>query len=132
MSTERIMIPEDLLQLKPSDALESVPMSKLARTGTEVLRQITATSQAVAVKIQGHGSMVTLSQRQYDEMVELIRQLQEEKSDDGFTQTLSHRFDALVEKMNRRGAAEAMRTALFSDVSTLNENYRPGATEAKK
>jgi len=80
LSVERITIPEDLLRLKPSDALESVSMSRLARTGTAVLRQITATAEAVIVKVQGQGAMVTLSQRQYDEMVQLICRIQEEKS----------------------------------------------------
>jgi len=131
MSAERITIPEDLLQLKPSDALESVSMSSLARTGTAVLRQITATAQAVAVKVQGHGSMVTVSQRQYDEMVELIRRLQEEKSDDGFTQALSQRFDALLAQMNQPGAAQATDAALFGDPTSLNKTYRPGKTESE-
>jgi hypothetical protein len=132
MSVERITIPQDLLQLKPSSALESVSMSKLARTGTAVLRQITASAQAVAVKVQGQGSMVTVSQRQYDEMVELIRQLREEKSDDGFTQALSLRFDSLLAQMNQPGAAQATNTALFGDPASLAQTYQPGATESKE
>ena len=68
MAAKLITIPEDLLQLKPSSALESVAVSKLARKGTALLRQLTDTSQAVAVNIQGYGSMVTLSQQQYDEI----------------------------------------------------------------
>ena len=129
MSADHITIPEDLLQLKPSDALQSVSMSQLARTGTTVLRQITATSQAVTVKVQGQGAMVTMSQRQYDEMIALIRRIQQETSGDGFTQVLSQRFDELVAGMNRPGAAQAIDTALFGDPAALNKSYRPGATE---
>ncbi len=129
MSAGKITIPEDLLHLKPSDALESVSMSRLARTGTAVLRQITASAQAVTVEIQGQGAMVTVSQRQYDEMVELIRRIQEEKSENDFVNVLAQRFDELVAEMNRPGAADAMDAALFADPATLNANYRPGATE---
>ena len=129
MSSRHITIPEDLLHLQPSDLLESISMSKLARTGTSVLRRITASAQAVSVKVQGQGTMVTVSQRQYNEIVELIRQLQEKQGEDDFSQLLGQRFDALVEDMNRPGAAEAMEQALFADPSTLNANYRPGATE---
>jgi len=130
MSAERITIPEDLLHLKRSDALESISMSQLARTGTSVLRQLTATAQAVTVKIQGQGAMVTVSQRQYDEMVELIGRLQEEKSDDGFAQVLSQRFDELVSKMNQPDAAQTTNAALFGDPAALNQSYQPGATES--
>jgi len=132
MSTERITIPEDLLHLKPSDALESVSMSKLARKGTSVLQGILETAQAVTVNIQGQGAMVTVSKRQYDEMVELIRQIQDEKSEDGFTEVLTQRFDSLIVKMGRPGAAKATDTALFGDPASLNETYRPGATEHGK
>lgn len=132
MSAERITIPPDLLQLKPSDVLESVSTSKLARNGSAVLRQITASSQAVAVKVQGQGSMVTVSQRQYDEMVELIRRLQQEKSEDGFTEALSQRFDKLLAQMNQPGAAEATDAALFGPPASLNETYQPGDTESKE
>lgn len=131
MSVERITIPEDLLRLKPSDALESVSMSRLARTGTAVLRQITATAEAVTVKVQGQGAMVTLSQHQYDEMVQLIRRIQEEKSEDGFPQMLSQQFDQLVAGMNRPEAAQATEAALFGDPAALNKTYRPGTTETK-
>ena len=131
MSAEPITIPEDLLNLKPSEALESVSMSTLARTGTAVLRKITATAQAVTVNIQGQGAMVTVSQRQYDEMVELIQQLQEKKSDDGFTEALSQRFDELIAGMNRSGGARATDAALFGDPASLNNSYQPGATESK-
>ncbi|MES9850330.1 MAG: hypothetical protein ABW170_00675 [Candidatus Thiodiazotropha sp. L084R] len=130
MYSRAITIPEDLLHLKPSDTLESVSMSKLARTGTSVLRQVIATSQAVAVKVQGQGAMVTVSQHQYDEMVELIRQIQEDEDESDFTRLLSLRFDELVDDMNQPGAAEAIDAALFTDPATLNDNYRPGATEA--
>ena len=131
MSTEHITVPEDLLRLKPSAALESVSMSRLARTGTAVLRQVTATLQAVNVKVQGQGAMVTVSQHQYDEMVDLIRRLQAEKSDDGFTQVLGQRFDDLVSKMNRPGAAATTDAALFGDPISLNQSYAPGDTESK-
>ncbi len=104
-------------------------MSSLARKGTAVLRQLTDSAQAVAVKIQGHGSMVTLSQRQYDEMVALLQQLRQDSSDDGFTRALGERFDTLVATMNRPGAATTMDAALFTEADILNSNYRPGATE---
>ncbi len=131
MPADKITIPDDLLHLKPSYALESVSMSKLARKGTSVLQQIMTTAQAVAVKIQGQGSMVTLSQHQYDEMVELIRLIQEEKSGDGFTQALSQEFDELVTRMNLQDAAQATEAALFADPETLNRSYQPGKTETK-
>jgi len=131
MSADKITIPEDLLHLKPSSALESVSMSKLARTGTSVLQQIITTTQAVAIEVQGQGAMVTLSRHQYDEMVELIRLIQEEKSEDGFTQALSQQFDELVSRMNQPGATQATDAALFGDAATLNKHYKPGTTEAK-
>jgi len=130
MSAHTINIPDDLLQLKPSDALESVSMSKLARAGTAVLRKITASAQAVTVKVQGQGAMVTLSQHQYDEIVTLIQRLQAEKSDDGFTQALGQRFDDLIVKMGRPGSAEATNAVLFGDSVSLNQSYRPGVTES--
>lgn len=129
MSSDRITIPNDLMDLKPSSDLQSVSMSSLARKGTALLRQLTGTAQAVAVKIQGHGSMVTLSQRQYDEMVALLQQLRQDSADDGFTRALGERFDKLVEGMHQPGAAAAMDAALFADTDTLNSHYRPGATE---
>ena len=129
MPFHRITIPDDLMDLKPSSDLQSVSMSSLARKGTAVLRQLTDSAQAVAVKIQGHGSMVTLSQRQYDEMVALLQQLRQDSSDDGFTRALGERFDTLVATMNQSGAATAMDAALFTEADTLNSNYRPGATE---
>ncbi|RKZ63347.1 MAG: hypothetical protein DRQ44_10135 [Gammaproteobacteria bacterium] len=131
MPADKITISDDLLRLKPSDALESVSMSKLARKGTSVLQQIMSTAQAVAIKVQGQGSMVTLSQRQYDEMVELIHLIQEEKSEDGFTLALSQEFDELMTRMKRPGAARATETALFADPATLNRSYQPGKTEVK-
>jgi len=129
MPFSRISIPDDLMDLKPSSDLQSVSMSSLARKGTAVLRQLTDTAQAVAVRIQGHGSMVTMSQRQYDEMVALLQQLRQSSSDDGFTQALGERFDTLVATINLPGAATAMDAALFTDADTLNSNYHPGATE---
>lgn len=130
MHGERVDIPEKLMQLKPSAALESVSMSKLARTGTAVLRQILATDQAVTVEIQGQGAMVTLSQRQYDEMVAVIHRLGEVKTENDFSEVLSRQFDELVAEMNQAGATRAMDSALFADPQTLNASYRPGATEA--
>lgn len=129
MAAKLITIPEDLLHLKPSSALESVAVSRLARKGTAVLRQLTDTAQAVAVNIQGYGSMVTLSQQQYDEMVDLIRRIQEAEPEDGFTQALSERFDDLVSSMTQPGAGKATETALFSSPESLNKAYRPGTTE---
>ncbi|NOX91957.1 MAG: hypothetical protein GXP18_05770 [Gammaproteobacteria bacterium] len=131
MSADKISISKDLLRLKPFDALDSLPISKLARQGSAVLQQIVSTSQAVAVKVQGQGAMVTLSQRQYDEMVELIHAIQLEKSSDGFTELLSQQFDELMIRMNQPGAARATQTALFDTPATLNKAYRPGATETK-
>ncbi len=129
MPANKFTIPQELMWLKHSADLESVSMSSLARKGTAVLRRLTDTTQAVAVKVQGHGAMVTVSQRQYDKMVDLIRQLQQEEAGDEFTQLLSQRFDKLVSDMNQPGAAKAMEAALFSDTTTLNANYGPGATE---
>ncbi len=132
MSSERITIPEELLHLKPSDALERVSMSQLARKGTLVLQKILETTQAVAINIQGQGAMVTVSKRQYDEMVDLIRKIQEEQSEDGFIESLTHRFDGLIARMNRSGAAKATDGALFGDPASLNKSYRPGTTETDK
>lgn len=129
MAVNRITIPDDLMHLKPSRDLQGVSMSSLARKGTALLRQLTDSAQAVAVNIQGHGSMVTLSMKQYDEMVALLQQLRQDDADDGLIQALGDRFDSLVATMNRPGAAAAMDTALFTDADTLNNNYRPGATE---
>lgn len=131
MSHDPITIPEDLLRLKYSDALESISTSRLARGGSAMLRELTATAQAVAVKVQGQGAMVTLSQHQYDEIIELIQQLRESQSDDGFTQALSRQFDELVGKMEQPGAASATEEALFGDPAALNAGYAPGDTEAK-
>lgn len=131
MSSGKITIPEDLLQLKPFDALDSVPMSSLARKGTSVLQQVMSTAQAVAIKIQGQGAMVTISQHQYDEMIELIHTINEEESKDGFIQSLSQQFDDLMIQMNQPGAAQATEASLFGDADTLNKAYRPGVTETK-
>ncbi len=129
MPAEKFTIPEDLLHLKPFDALESVSMSRLARTGSAVLQKLMTTTQAVAVKVQGQGAMVTLSQRQYDEMVLLIERLQHNNDEDDFTQALGKRFDDLVTKMNQPGVGQATDTALFGDTASLNQSYRAGATE---
>ena len=129
MTTDRISIPDNLANLKPSRDLKSVSMSSLARKGTSVLRDLVAGAQAVAIKIQGQGSMVTLSERQYDEMVELIHKIREESSQDGFTQALSQQFDDLVSGMNQPGAAKATGHALFGAPESLNATYRPGVTE---
>ncbi len=131
MPTNKITIHEDLLRLKPFDALESVPMSKLARKGTSVLQQIISTAQAVVVKIQGQGAMVTISQRQYDEMLELIQAVHEENSEDGFIHSLNQQFDELMSKMDQPDAAQATESVLFGDSDALNKAYRPGATEVK-
>lgn len=129
MAAVKIKIQDDLLKLKPSDKLESVSMSNLARNGTVVLRQMMTTAQAVAVKIQGHDAMVTLPQKQYDEMVALIGHISEQQSEDGFTQALSNRFDDLVARMNQPGAVGATEAALFNNPDALNKTYRPGTTE---
>jgi len=130
MASQSILIPDDLLRLKPSEALESVSLSTLARRGTAVLQQMTSTAQAVAVKVQGQAAMVTISQRQYDEMLALIHQLQEEQEDDGFARALSRRFDDLAAQMSEPGAASATDDALFGDPDALARAYRPGATES--
>jgi PHD/YefM family antitoxin component YafN of YafNO toxin-antitoxin module len=129
MRTKDIVIPEDLLRLKHSIELESVSMSSLARKGTSVLQRIMATTQAVMVKIQGHGAMVTVSQRQYDEMVDLIHRLQQDTASDDFTQTLGRRFDALVAGMNQPEAVRATEATLFGEPSALNKTYQRGTTE---
>lgn len=129
MTTDRITIPDGLADLKPSRDLKSVSMSSLARKGTSVLRDLVSGAHAVAIKIQGQGSMVTLSQHQYDEMVELIRKIRDEESPDGFAQTLSQQFDDLVSGMNQPGAAEATGRALFGTPDALNATYQPGVTE---
>jgi PHD/YefM family antitoxin component YafN of YafNO toxin-antitoxin module len=131
MQSDRITVPKDLLNLKRSADLDSVSMSTLARRGTSILQKLVSSAQAVAIKIQGHGSMVTLSQRQYDEMVTLIHQLKAKTEDDGFTEAMSQRFDDLVERMNLPGASEASDAALFGNSDKLNKTYRPGATETK-
>jgi len=131
MSSTKITIPEDLLRLKPSNALDSLSMSSLARKGTSVLQQVTSTAQAVSIKIQGQGAMVTLSQHQYDEMIELIHTLYTEKPRDEFIQSLSEQFDDLMIRMNQPDAAQATETALFGDTDALNKTYQPGVTETK-
>jgi len=104
-------------------------MSHLARNGTLVLRQMMTSAQPLAVKIQGHDAMVTLSQKQYDDLVALIRQLSEQSSEDGFTRILGKRFDKLVAKMNQPDADKHTAEALFSHPAELNQSYLPGATE---
>ena len=139
MPTEQSTIPDDLLRLKPFDDLESVSMSSLARQGTAVLQRVLSTAQAVAVRIQGQGAMVTVSRHQYDEIVALIQQVQQHQQvrqlrqnsvDEDFYRVLGQRFDELVAGMDQPGAADAMETALFGDPAALNETYRPGATES--
>ena len=116
-------------RLKPSSELEHVPVSRLARKGTELLSELTETSEAVAVQVQGVGSMVTLSRRRYDEIVAMVNGLGPEPEDDDFTRALGARFDALVATMNQPGAGEAVDAALFADPADLNASYRPGTTE---
>ena len=116
-------------RLKPSSELEHVPVSRLARKGSELLSELTETSEAVAVQVQGVGSMVTLSRRRYDEIVAMVNGLGPEPEDDDFTRVLGARFDALVATMNQPGAGEAVDAALFADSADLNASYRPGTTE---
>jgi hypothetical protein len=116
--------------LKPVSELESVSVSRLARRGTELLSRLTASSQGVAVRVQGVGSMVALSSQQYDEMVALINELNEAQ-DDGFAQALNQQFDRLVEQMNQADARAAIDEALFSGSDVLNASYQPGDTESK-
>ncbi len=127
MTIRHISIPDDLMLLKSSDDLQSVSMTQLARKGTAILRQLTESNQAVAVKIQGQGAMVTLSQRQYDEMIELLQQLRQESEDDGFLEALAEQFDVLSARMSD---AESAGKALFTEAEYLNRHYRPGDTEA--
>jgi len=131
MSSDNIKIHKDLLQLKPFDSLDSISMSRLARMGTSVLRQVVSTTQAMAINIQGHGAMVTMSQRQYDEMIKLIQSIKDDKSPDHFIQSLNQEFDALVEKMSHPTASQSTDKALFGEPEALNETYRPGVTETK-
>lgn len=133
MSSKRINISDELRHLQPSDALEKVSMSTLARQGTRVLQRISDTAQAIAVNIQGKGAMVTVSQRQYDEMVQLIQQLSAHQSTDAeFTASLSQGFEDLVTQMNTPDAPEQLDQALFGSPSSLNESYRPDRTENPK
>ncbi|TVS13814.1 MAG: hypothetical protein EA419_00790 [Wenzhouxiangella sp.] len=119
-------------RLKPSSELETVPVSRLARKGTELLSRLAETSEAVAVQVQGVGSMVTLSRRRYDEIVAMVNNLGREPKDDDFARALSTRFDALVANMNQPGAPEAVDAALFADPDVLNDSYQPGTTETSK
>ncbi len=133
MATRELKASESLRKLKPSAELETVPVSRLARKGTELLSELVESSQAVAVQVQGVGSMVTLSRRQYDELVALVQGLGEENiegEDDGFARALRERFDALVSTMNRSGGQRAVDEALFGDVDRLNASYQPGDTES--
>lgn len=121
-----------LSRLDPSHRLESIPLSRLARTGTSLLRKLVETGRPVAVTVQGQGSMVALSQQQYDEMVRQIRQLEtEDAREDTFTQALGRRFDTLMEQMNRADSRQAIEAALFGEPDALNASYRPGDTEEK-
>lgn len=114
--------------IKPMSELESVPVSRLARRGTELLSRLTAGSQGVAIHVQGVGSMVALSSQQYDEMVAVINGLNDARSD-GFAQALSQQFDALVERMNQADAESAIDEGLFAGSDVLNASYQPGDTE---
>lgn len=80
MPTDRIEIPGDLLQLKPSDDLDSVSLAEFTRTSTSVLQKMLEMGQAVTVNIQGGDGVVAVSARQYDEMVDLICQIQQKQS----------------------------------------------------
>ncbi len=128
MTVRHIPIPDDLKLLKSSADLESVSMSQLARKGTAILRQLVESNQAVAVRVQGQGAMVTLSQRQYDELIELLRQLRQESEDDGFLEALAEQFDELSARMSD---SESAGKALFTEAENLNRHYQPGDTEAK-
>ncbi len=119
-------------RLDPSDRLERIPLSRLARTGTSLLRKLVEAGRPVTVTVQGQGAMVALSQQQYDEMVRQIRQLEaEDTSEDAFTQALSRRFDTLVAQMNGTNSRQATEAALFGEPDALNASYRPGDTEEK-
>ena len=123
-------IPDSLRRIKPSCELESVPVSRLARKGSEVLSQITATGEAVAIKVQGMGSMVTMSRTQYDAMVEQLLQADEgSAADDAFRTALARRFDAIAATWDRPDFSSAVDRALFDNEAGLNASYRPGATE---
>lgn len=82
MPTDHIEIPSDLLQLKPSAEIESVPLSRFLHKSASVLQNMLEIGQSVTVSIHDRGAMVLVSRRQYDEMVELICQIREKDSGD--------------------------------------------------
>ncbi|MEM7706704.1 MAG: hypothetical protein AAF358_14185 [Pseudomonadota bacterium] len=129
--TDSPFIPESLRDLKPSEALDSLSMSQLARNGSAILRSLMETEGAVTVKVQGQGAMVTLSQRRYDELVALIRSLETPPESDRLTEALRSEFDALKSAMANEDASDTADKALFGGVDTLRKSYRPGETEAK-
>lgn len=122
-------VPKNLQDLMPSADLEVIPISKLARKGSELLRALVREAKAVTVSVQGHSAMVAMSQRQYDELVELIRRLEAHQENDPFINRLSEQFDQLVAGMNHPDSATNTSEALFADPHHLNATYRPGLTE---
>jgi len=125
-----MQLSKSLLSLKPSSDLEHVSMSSLARKGTALLQQLLETAGAVSVRVQGKGAMVTISQKQYDEVVALVQKLRLAERD-GFRQTMSVHFDEMVARMAEPGAGKKTEEILFGDPEELARHYRPGATETK-
>lgn len=133
MPTPRIDLPSTLEHLATSDTLEQVPLSELARKGTQVLRRALETAQGLAVSVQGQRALVTLSRQQYDDMVLVIRQLQDESPESEFNAHLRVRFDTLVASMSPTpGALKKATRGLMRDTEGLREHYRPGDTETRE
>jgi len=109
--------------------IEVIPISKLAREGSSLLRALVREAKAVAVSVQGHRAMVAMSKRQYDEWVEFIRQLEAHQEDESFTNRLSEQLDPLAAGINHPDFATNTSEALLADSYHLNARYRPGLTE---
>lgn len=133
MPTPRIVLPDTLVRLATSDSLEQLPLSELARKGTQILRRTLETAQGVTVSIQGQPALVTLSRQQYDDMVRVIRHLREDPPESEFNAHLRARFDTLVDRMSPTpGALKEATHGLMRNTKGLREHYRPGDTETRE
>lgn len=81
MPTERSQISRELLDLTPSDTLESISSSHLVREGPSVLQKVLETAPAVLLNFPDQDAMAIMSERRYNAIVALLHRIQKEQSD---------------------------------------------------
>ncbi len=115
-------------RLDPTEALDRIPLSQLARKGTGLLRKLVESRRPVTITVHGEPAMVTLPRDLYDQMVAQLQALSA-SPEDPLTTALAENFDRLVAEMNHPDGSAAVTRALFAEPAEINRSYRPGDTE---